>query len=99
MIVELSAVPIGVGESLSSFVAKVIEVLKKENVEYFLSPMGTSFEVESFEELAKILEKIDRTLFDVGSPRNYYVIKIDNRAKGGRMTEKIRSVEEKLKDK
>jgi len=98
MIVELSAVPIGVGESLSSFVAKVIEVLKEENVEYFLSPMGTSFEVESFEKFAEILDKIDKTLFEAGSPRNYYVIKIDNRAKGGRMAEKIRSVEEKLKD-
>uniref|UniRef100_A0A7C3VKL0 MTH1187 family thiamine-binding protein n=1 Tax=Archaeoglobus fulgidus TaxID=2234 RepID=A0A7C3VKL0_ARCFL len=97
MIVEVSAVPVGVGESLSGFIAKVIEVLKKENIEYFLSPMGTSFEVESFVRLAEILEKIDRTLFEAGSPRNYYVIKIDSRAKGGRMSEKIRSVEEKLK--
>ncbi|AAB90668.1 MULTISPECIES: MTH1187 family thiamine-binding protein [Archaeoglobus] len=97
MIVEISAVPIGVGESLSSFVARVIEVLKEEGVNYSLGPMGTSFEVENFGRLAEILEKVDRALFEAGSPRNYYVIKIDNRAKGGRMADKVKAVEEKLK--
>ncbi len=58
MIVEISAVPIGVGESLSSYVAKVIEVLKEEGVNYNLGPMGTSFEVENFKRLAEILEKL-----------------------------------------
>lgn len=96
MIVEISAVPIGVGESLSGYVAKVIEVLKEEGVNYSLGPMGTSFEVENFKRLAEILEKVDRALFEAGSPRNYYVVKIDNRAKGGKMEEKVRSVEQKL---
>lgn len=97
MIVEISAVPIGVGESLSSYVARVVEVLREEGINYSLGPMGTSFEVESFSRLAEILEKVDRTLFEAGSPRNYYVIKIDNRARGGRMADKVRAVEEKLK--
>ena len=97
MIVEISAVPIGVGESLSGYVARVIEVLRVEGVNYSLGPMGTSFEVESFERLAEILEKIDRTLLEAGSPRNYYVIKIDNRVKGGRMADKVEAVERRLR--
>lgn len=97
MIVELSVLPLGVGESLSSFVARAIEVLKEEGVEYQIGPMGTSFEVESFDKLAKILEKIDRALFDSGSPRNYFILKIDHRAKGGKMSEKVEAVVAKLK--
>jgi len=97
MIVELSVVPIGVGESLSSYVAKAVEVLKRAGVKYELNPMGTSFEVESFQKLAEILEQVDMALFQEGSPRNYYVIKIDHRAKGGRMKDKVRSVLEKAK--
>jgi len=97
MIVELSVVPIGVGESLSSYVSKAIEILKKAGLKYEVGPMGTSFEVESFEKLAKILEQIDAVLLQSGSPRNYYVIKIDQRVKGGKMEDKVRAVLEKTK--
>ncbi len=96
MIVELSAVPIGVGESLSRYIAKVIEVIKKKGIKYELHPMGTVMELESFNQLSELLEEINRTLFDEGSPRNYFVIKIDNRGRGGSMEGKVRSVMEKL---
>ncbi len=96
MIVELSAVPIGVGESLSKYVAKVLEVIKEYGVKHELHPMGTVMELESFDQLSKLLQEIDRVLFEEGSPRNYFVIKIDHRAKGGRMEDKVRSVVEKL---
>ena len=97
MIVELSVVPIGVGESLSSYVARVLEIIKKHNLKYELNPMGTVIELENFKQLAELLEDMDKTLFDVGSPRNYYVIKIDHRGKGGKMEDKVRSVLEKTK--
>ena len=96
MIVELSSVPIGVGESLSKYVAKVLEVIKEHGVKHELHPMGTVMELESFDQLSKLLQEIDRVLFEEGSPRNYFVIKIDHRAKGGRMEHKVRSVVEKL---
>lgn len=95
MIVELSVVPIGVGESLSQYVAKALEILEKAGVKYDLNPMGTCFEIESFDELAEILRQIDQALAE--SPRNYYVVKIDKRARGGRMDAKVKSVLEKLK--
>ncbi len=96
MIVELSVVPIGVGESLSSYVAKVLEVIKDSGVKYELNPMGTVFEVDSFTELAEILEKIDEVLISSGSRRNYYVVKVDRRLGRGSMEQKVKSVMEKL---
>ena len=96
MIVEISAVPIGVGTSLSKYIAKVIEVLEKRGLKFELNPMGTVVEVNSFSELCGLLEEIDRTLLDLGSERNYYVIKVDKKKSGGSMEQKVRSVMEKL---
>ncbi len=98
MIVELSVVPIGVGESLSFYIAKVLEIIKKSGVKYDLNPMGTVFEVEGFSELTKILEKIDEAMIKLGSGRNYYVVKIDRRVRKSSMEQKVKSVIEKLSD-
>jgi len=45
MIVEISIVPIGVGESLSSYVAEALKVIKEWCKSYKLTPMGTIFKV------------------------------------------------------
>ncbi len=96
MIVEISVVPIGVGESLSEFIAEVVKVIKESGVKHELTAMGTILEVENFSELSELLEKINERLFNAGSPRNYYVVKIDARKRGGKMEDKVRSVIEKL---
>ena len=54
--------------------------------------MGTSIEGESYEKLAKIVEQSDAGVLQSGSTRNYYVIKIDQRVKGGKMEDKVRAV-------
>ncbi|WP_202319015.1 MTH1187 family thiamine-binding protein [Archaeoglobus neptunius] len=97
MIVEISVVPIGVGESLSRYIAVAIQVLSKMGLKFELNPMGTVFEVGDFQKLAEVLEEIDRSLFESGSPRNYFVVKIDHRKKGGKMEDKVRSVIQKTK--
>lgn len=58
--------------------------------------MGTILELSSFSELCEILEEINKRLFSLGSPRNYFVLKIDVRKKGGKIEDKVRSVLEKI---
>lgn len=96
MIVEISVVPVGVGESLSKYVAEVIKILKEKNIKHELTAMGTILELNSFSELCEILEEINEKLFSLDSPRNYFVLKIDVRKKGGKMENKVRSVLEKI---
>jgi uncharacterized protein (TIGR00106 family) len=97
MIVEISAVPIGVGDSLSGYIAEVVGVLDRKGIKYQLTPMGTIIEIDSYDELSALLKEFDKALFGKGSPRNYYVIKIDHRVKKTSMEHKVESVLEKLK--
>ena len=96
MIVELSVVPIGVGESLSRYVSEVIKVIRENGVKYQLNPMGTVIEVGSFSELGELLDRINEKMQEMGVPRVYVVVKADWRKKKTSMEHKVRAVEEKL---
>jgi uncharacterized protein (TIGR00106 family) len=98
MIVELSVVPIGVGESLSRYVARVVEVLRELNIKHQVNPMGTVLEVETFEELGKILDEVKKELESVDVPRIYFVIKVDYRRKSTSMEYKVEAVKKILKE-
>jgi uncharacterized protein (TIGR00106 family) len=98
MIVELSVVPIGVGESLSSYVARAVNVLRKKGRKHQINPMGTVFEVESFRELGDILNEIRNELERADVPRIYFVIKVDYRKKATDMEHKVEAVERILKE-
>jgi len=97
MIVEISIVPIGVGESLSSYVAEALKVIKERCKSYKLTPMGTIVEVESFGDLGEILDEIVERLTKMGVPRVYTVIKSDFRVKRTDMDYKVEKVEMILK--
>ncbi len=96
MIVEISVVPIGVGESLSDYISEAIKVLKEKNVKHELNPMGTVVEVNSFLELGEILDEIRERLEKTGVPRIYFTVKVDWRKKATNMEYKVKSVQEKL---
>ncbi|MCS7121525.1 MAG: MTH1187 family thiamine-binding protein [Archaeoglobaceae archaeon] len=89
MIVEVSAIPLGY-RSLSEFVAKILREIESLGIKYQINPMGTVIELESFQKLAEVLERINKILEESGSERNYYVVKIDT--KKGKMEEKVESV-------
>jgi uncharacterized protein (TIGR00106 family) len=97
MIVEISIVPIGIGESLSGYIKDVVKAIEKWGLKYQLTPMGTIVEIDSFEELGKMLDEINTLLVNKGIPRIYTVIKADYRVKGTSMENKVRAVVEKLK--
>ncbi|MCX8034155.1 MAG: MTH1187 family thiamine-binding protein [Thermodesulfovibrio sp.] len=95
MIVEFSIVPLGVGVSVSEYVAKVIKIVDESGLPYRLHAMGTIVEGQWDEVMSLIkkcrdslMEEVERIIID---------IKIDDR-KGatGRIEGKIKSVEEKV---
>jgi len=97
VIVEFSIAPVGVGESLSKYVAEAIKVLEAEGVKYQLTPMCTIFEVDSVEDAFKIILKAHDAVFKAGARRVLTSIKIDDRRDiVRRMEDKVKSVLEKL---
>ncbi len=93
---EVSMTPLGKGESVSKYVAKVVDAIDKSGLPYILTPMGTIIEAETWDEVMKVL----KTSFERMSkecPRISIAMKIDYRkGKAGRITAKIKSLEEKL---
>ena len=97
VIVEFSIAPVGVGESLSKYVAEAIKVLEAEGVKYQLTPMCTIFEADSVEDAFRIILKAHDAVFKAGARRVLTSIKIDDRRDiVRRMEDKVKSVLEKL---
>ena len=97
MLVEFSITPIDKeGKSLSEYIAKTINIIKKSGLQYELHAMGTLVEGDA-EEVFDLIKKchLNMTRF---SDRVSTSIKIDDR-KGatGRLKGKVASVENKLK--
>lgn len=99
-IMEISIVPIGTNAaSVGGFVAKAIEVLRKERgIKYRLTPMGTIVEAESFRKLLAVAAVMHEAVFECGVKRLVTVMKIDDRRdKISNMEGKIKSVRLKLR--
>jgi uncharacterized protein (TIGR00106 family) len=77
-IMEVSVIPIGVGPSVSSYVADCIRVLKKAKVSYELTAMGTNVE-GSLNTLVRLALKMHQVPFSRGARRVVTTIKIDDR--------------------
>jgi len=84
------------GESVSTDVARVIDIIDKSGLPYKLTAMATIIEGE-WEPVMKILNKARKMLRRLGHNRLYINITIDDR-KGARqrLKGKIKSVEKKL---
>ena len=95
MLAEFSIVPIGKGESVSVYVAEVIEIVQGSALPYKLNPMGTVVEGNWDEVMALLKQCHDHVMKQ--APRAITSIKIDDRPGRDNMIEsKIRSVREKL---
>jgi len=95
MIVEFTISPIGVGESLSEYVAKVIDLVDKSGLPYLLTPMGTIVEGE-WDEVMELIKRCHHLVSEM-APRVATRIYVDDRfGRKGLLEYKTRSVEEKL---
>jgi uncharacterized protein (TIGR00106 family) len=79
IVADFSIVPMGSGTSASRYVKAIHELLKKSGVKFVPGPMSTSVEVNSFEELFRIIEAGNQRLEDMGVQRIITNIRIDRR--------------------
>jgi uncharacterized protein (TIGR00106 family) len=95
-IVDLCLVPIGVGTSLSGYVAACEKVLSKTGLNYTLHANGTNIEGE-WDAVFGAIKKCHEAVHDMGAPRIFSTVKCGTRTdKAQAMDDKIRSVEAKL---
>lgn len=95
MLASFSVSPLDKGESVSEFVAPIIDIIEKSGLPNKTNPMGTVVEGPWDEVMALIKKCHDAVLSD--SARVITNIKIDDRpGKPNRLEGKIKSIEEKL---
>lgn len=94
-ILDFSIFPLDKGDSLSSYVARAIRIVRDSGLPYVFSPMSTSIEGEWNEVLAVVTRCKEELEKDCG--RINISMRVDWRdGPSGRLTSKIRAVEEKL---
>jgi len=95
-IAEFTLIPIGVGVSLSKYVAVCEQVLEESGLSYELHANGTNLEGE-WAQVMQAIKTCHEKLHAMGVPRISTVIKIGTRTdRQQKMTDKIASVREKL---
>jgi uncharacterized protein (TIGR00106 family) len=96
VIADISIVPIGVGVSLSKYVAVCEKVLKEAGLETKLHAYGTNIQGEWGEVFAAI-KRCHEAVHEMGAPRVSTVIKVGTRTdRHQTMDDKVRSVESKM---
>jgi len=79
MIVELSVVPIGTGEtSVSSYVKAAIKIIEETDLDYQVNSMGTCVQGE-WDEIFSTLKAVHDELAKMGCNRIVTTVKIDDR--------------------
>jgi uncharacterized protein (TIGR00106 family) len=97
-IVEVTIIPMGMGTSVSQYVADCHKVLENEPaVKHMLTPMGTILEGD-LDDIFPAVRKLHEVPFASGIKRVNTTIRIDDRRdKSSSMEQKLNSVESKLK--
>ena len=95
-IAEFTIIPIGVGVSLSKYVAACEQILEETGVSYELHANSTNLEGE-WEDVMQAIKICHEKLHEMGVPRIATQIKIGTRTdRAQKMTDKIASVRAKL---
>lgn len=95
-IVDLMVIPLGVGVSLSSYVAACERILKDAGLKTQLHANGTNIEGE-WDDVFAAVKRCHEVLHEMGAPRVSTNIRLGTRSdRTQSMEDKIRSVEAKL---
>jgi uncharacterized protein (TIGR00106 family) len=98
VVVDLCVIPIGVGVSLSEYIAECERVLQKSGLSFELHPYGTNIEGD-WDAVFAAVKECHRRVHDMGAPRIATTLKVGTRIdREQSMADKVRSVEEKLRD-
>lgn len=95
-IIDFCVIPIGVGVSVSGYIAEIQKILKQSGLNYRMHAYGTNVEGE-WDEVFAIVKKCHQAVHDMGAPRISTSIRIGTRTdRVQTMDDKIKSVEVKL---
>jgi len=95
VLLEMSIVPLGCGESVSQYVAECLDLVDQSGLDYQLHAMGTLVEGDLPEVLALMQRCIEQMAQH--SDRVTCTAKLDfRRGRAGRLSAKVDSVEQKL---
>ncbi len=76
---EISVLPLGTGSpSLSDYVAKAVEVLRKRGLKYQVTAMGTLVEGE-LGEILEAVREMHEAVLEAGAQRVITTLKVDER--------------------
>lgn len=93
VVVDLGVVPIGVGVSLSRYIAACQRVLEEAGLDTRLHAYGTNIEGE-WDTVFAAVKRCHEVVHEMGAPRIYTVVKIGTRSdREPSIEEKIKSVE------
>lgn len=96
VLIEFAMFPTDKGESISTYVSRIIKMIDAGYKSYKLTPMGTIVEVETLGEALDIVGSAYKEL-EPDCSRVYSTIKLDIRkGKSDRIIQKIESVEKKV---
>jgi uncharacterized protein (TIGR00106 family) len=96
VIVDFCLVPIGVGVSVSQYIAECEEILSEAGLKTQLHAYGTNIEGE-WEDVFTAIKRCHERVHEMGAPRISSTIKLGTRTdREQTMEDKIRSVQEKL---
>jgi|SRR5271163_4145858 len=94
--VDLCVVPIGVGVSVSEYIAACQKVLSEAGLKHHLHAWGTNIE-GPWDEVFAAVKKCHEVVHAKGAPRIVSTLKIGTRTdRAQSLEDKVRSVEEKL---
>jgi len=78
-VAEISVLPLGTGSpSLSDYVAKAVEVLRKRGLKYQVTAMGTLVEGE-LGEILEAVREMHEAVLEAGAQRVITTLKVDER--------------------
>jgi uncharacterized protein (TIGR00106 family) len=97
VLVDVCIVPIGVGVSLSSYIAACEKVLAEAGLKTSLHSYGTNVEGE-WDDVFAAIKKCHETVHAMGAPRITTTVKLGTRTdRDQTMEDKVRSVQDKLR--
>lgn len=97
VIVDLCVVPLGVGVSVSNYIAECEKIIKAAGLKSQLHAYGTNIEGE-WDAVFAAIKRCHEKIHDMGAPRITTTIKLGTRTdRHQTMNDKVQSVEQKLK--
>jgi uncharacterized protein (TIGR00106 family) len=98
VIVDLCVVPIGVGLSVSKYIAECEKIIKKAGLKSLLHAYGTNIEGE-WDDVFAAVKKCHERVHEMGAPRISSTLRIGTRTdRDQTMDDKIKSVQLKISE-